>query len=131
VSPRNEQPQPHEASEAHGCAPTELFELIWAALVDLLGSAAAATLLRRSLKRAAERVPGLNGISISRDRFEYRYVLPAGWKDNPSGALEDLREIARELQPLLLELTGWVVMHRLRGIPALERCRVFPSENEP
>ncbi|WP_225414155.1 hypothetical protein [Stigmatella hybrida] len=131
MSSRNEQPQPNEASEAHGCDPTELFELIWAALVDLLGSAAAATLIRRSLKRAAERAPGLNGISISRERFEYRYVLPAGWKDNPSGALDGLREVGRELHPLLLELTGLVVVHRLRGIPALERCRVFPSENEP
>ena len=131
MSLRNEQPRKNEAVESPGCDPTVLFEHIWAALVDLLGSAATATLIRRSLKRAAERVPGLEAISISRERFEYRYVLPPGWQDSSTGALDDLREVARELQPLLLELTGSVVLHRLRGIPDLERCRVFPSENEP
>jgi hypothetical protein len=131
VSLKNEQPQKNEAGEEPGCDPTVLFELIWVALVDLLGSAATATLIRRSLKRAAERVPGLDGISISRERFEYRYVLPPGWKDNAAGGLDGLREVARELQPLLLELTGSVVLHRLRGIPELEQCRVFRSEDEP
>ncbi len=130
MSLRNEQLQKKEAGEHPGCDPTVLFEHIWAALIDLLGSAATATLIRRSLKRAAERAPGLEGIAISRERFEYRYALPPGWKDSPTGALDGLREVARELQPLLLELTGSVVLHRLRGIPDLERCRVFPSENE-
>jgi hypothetical protein len=128
---RSEQPQKNEAVEVPGCAPAVLFEFIWVALVDLLGSAATATLIRRSLKRAAARVPELDGISISRERFEYRYVLPPEWKDSATGALDGLRELARELRPLLLELTGPVVLRRLRGIPDLERCRVFPSENEP
>jgi hypothetical protein len=108
-----------------------LFELIWAALVDLLGSAATATLIRRSLKRASARAPELDGLSISRERFEYRYVLPVGWKDGATGALEGLRELARELRPLLIELTGPVVLHRLSGIPDLGRCGVFASEMEP
>lgn len=112
------------------CDPTVLFELIWVALVDLLGSAATATLIRRSLKRAAARAPELAGISISRERFEYRYVLSSEWRDNATGALDGLRELGRELQPLLFELTGLVVLHRLRGMPDLERCRVFPPENE-
>jgi hypothetical protein len=133
VSLRNEQPKKNEAVEAEAlsCDPAVLFELIWVSLVDLLGSAATATLFRRSLRRAAARVPELDGISISRERFEYRYVLPSGWKDSTPRALDGLREVARELQPLLLELTGSVVLHRLRGIADLERCRVFPSENEP
>lgn len=131
MSVSDEQPQKNEATEVPGCDPKVLFEFIWAALVDLLGSAATAALIRRSLKRAAARVPELEGISISKERFEYRYVLPPRWKDSAAGALEDLRELGRELQPLLIELTGPVVLHRLRGIPALERCRVFPSENEP
>jgi hypothetical protein len=108
-----------------------LFELIWAALADLLGSAATATLVRRSLKRAAVRVPRLGGIAINRERFEYRYVLPPEWKEGGTEALDGLREFARELRPLLLELTGPVVLNRLHGIPDLERCRVFPPENEP
>ncbi len=131
MSLKDEQPQKEEAAEAPGCEPTVLFELLWATLVDLLGSAATATLIRRSLKRASARAPGLDGISITKERFEYRYVLPPEWKNSTAGALGGLREIARQLQPLLLELTGSVVLHRLRGIPDLERCRVFTWENEP
>lgn len=130
MSVRSEQPSKNEAGGDLVCNPTVLFELIWGALVDLLGSAATATLIRRSLKRAAVRVPDLNGISINRERFEYRYVLPLEWKDCAAGALDGLRELSRELYPLLLELTGSVVLHRLRGIPDLERCRVLPAEIE-
>ena len=131
MSVRSEQPQEDEAVEVPSCDPAVLFEFIWGALVDLLGSAATATLIRRSLKRAAARIPGLAGISISRERFEYRYVLSSEWKDNATGALDGLRELGRELHVLLIELTGPVVLHRLRGVPDLERCRVFPPENEP
>jgi hypothetical protein len=131
VSVRSEQPQENAVVKVPSCDPAVLFELIWGALVDLLGSAATATLIRRSLKHTAARVPGLAGISISRDRFEYRYVLSPEWKDNATGALDGLRELGRELQLLLFELTGPVVLHRLRGMPDLERCRVFPPENGP
>jgi hypothetical protein len=107
-----------------------LFELIWAALVDLLGSAATATLIRRSVKRAALRVPELGGFTISRERFEYQYALPPAWKESKE-SLDGLRELVRDLRWLLVELTGPVVLHRLSGIPDLERCRVFPTENAP
>jgi len=108
-----------------------LFELLWTALADLLGSAATATLLRRSVKRAASRVPELADLTIKREGLEYCYVLPPAWKERTNDtALSELREIARELGPLLVELTGPVVIQRLRGIPELERCRLFHPENE-
>ena len=111
------------------CDAAELFELIWEGLVDLLGGAATATLVRRSLKRGASRAPALAAITIQKDRFEYRYSLPAEWAgEGKAQALDGLRELARELEPLLVELTGSVVVHRLRSIPDLERCSVFPPE---
>jgi hypothetical protein len=119
-------------SEAHApCEGTALFELMWTALVDLLGSAATATLLRRSVKRAASQVPELADLTIKREGLEYCYVLPPAWKERANGtALSGLHEVARELEPLLVELTGLVVIQRLRGIPELKRCRVFLPENE-
>lgn len=104
---------------------------MWAALVDLLGSAATATLLRRSLKRAVARAPELADLTISRDGLEYCYALPSTWREKARGAgIMGLRELTRELRPLLVELTGPVVIHRLRGIPELEACRLFAPENE-
>lgn len=131
VNVKSEQRQETETGHPPDCDAAVLFEVVWAALVDLLGTPAAATLLRRSLKRAAERVPELRGISIIRERFEYHFVLPPEWKTGATGTLDGLREVARELQPILRELTGPVVLHRLRGIPELERCRLFPPEDEP
>ena len=119
-------------SEAHApCEVATLFELMWTALVDLLGSAATATLLRRSVKRATSRVPELANLTIKREGLEYCYVLPPAWKERTNGTgLSGLHEVARELEPLLVELTGPVVIQRLRGIRELERCRVFLPENE-
>lgn len=124
---KNERPEtvPPPGGEA-----AVLFELIWASLVDLLGTPATATLIRRSLKLASQAAPELQGILVSRERFEYRLVLPPEWRDGTLGTLDGLRAFARELQPLLQELTGPVVVRRLRGIPEIERCRLFPPEDE-
>lgn len=116
--------------ESSDCEAEVLFGLIWASLVDLLGSAATATLIRRSLKRAAMRAPALAHVKVEREQFEYRYVLPAEWNDETS-SLDGLRELARELSPLLAELTGPVALQRLRGIEDLRKSRVFFSEDEP
>ena len=107
------------------CDAAALFNLLWLALSDLLGTAATATLIRRSIKRAAVRAPELLTIAVSRERFEYRCALPPGWNH-----AQGLRELARELGPLLFELTGPVVIQRLRGIPELERSGVFSLETE-
>lgn len=111
------------------CDPAQLFTQIWLTLTDLLGSAATATLLRRSLRRAALTVPELQRIEITRERFEYRFAIPPAWHQGevPPDAL---RALARELQPLLIELTGPVVLNRLRSDPELSRCQVFPLEIE-
>ncbi|NTX17070.1 hypothetical protein HUA74_23290 [Myxococcus sp. CA051A] len=130
MTEKREQPQRTETVHPPDCEAAVLFEVLWSALADLLGTPATATLIRRSLKHAARTVPELQGISVSRERFEYHLFLPPEWKAGTAGTLDGLREVARELQPLLRELTGPVVLRRLRGIPEIERCRLFPPEDE-
>ena len=120
----------HDENEAPDCSPTLLFGALWETLDDIMGSAATATLVRRALKHASSRWPGLDGLSITRERFEYRYALPESWQREPDLGLSALKGLTRELQPLLVELTGAVVLHRLRSVRELERCGLFPAEVE-
>ena len=41
-------------SDPAGTSAAELFDLLWGTLADVLGTAATATLLRRSIRRAAD-----------------------------------------------------------------------------
>jgi hypothetical protein len=113
---------PSDASELPLTA-AELFRLLWDTLVDVLGQAATASLLRRSIRRAAERRPDLGLLKVERLGFEYAYATPAEW-GKPGQALPTLRELAGELSPLLVELTGPVIVRRLNAIPDLQRCQI-------
>lgn len=106
-----------------------LFGTLWDALTELMGSAACATLLRRAAKRASAKAPDLARLTIARDRFEYRYAVPASWQSDDS--THAFCELVRELRPLLIELTGQVVVRRLRAIPALEVCGDLLRDGEP
>ena len=109
-----------------------LFTLLWDALADVLGTAATATLLRRAAQRAAPRCPELNEVVISREKLAYRYTLPPAWADGAEGTPLALRELVAELRPLLVELTGPVVVRRLERIPELrERGVISPQEEQP
>jgi hypothetical protein len=92
------------------------FHLLWENLSDLIGTSATATLVRKAAKHAATRVPALATLKITKPAFEYELVVPMSWNDD--GA-DDLRALVQTLQPLLVELTGMIVVHRLRSIPAL------------
>lgn len=94
----------------------ELFHLLWNDLVDVLGSSATATLLRRAAKHGVKRQPGLTNLVIHRPAFEYEYVVPETWSDN---GREELVVLCQTLVPLLEELTGRIVVQRLRSIPQL------------
>jgi len=95
-----------------------------------MGNAATATLLRRAAMRAAIRAPELGEFSVVRDRFSYRYVVPASWSAvSPKGSAS-LRELLVELRPLLVDLTGAVVLHRLRDIPTLRESDLFLPESK-
>jgi hypothetical protein len=100
-------------------SPAMRFQALWDALTDVLGTAASATLLRRAAKRGATRARGLEALSIVRDAYEYRCVVPDAWRAASPAALAELRELVAELEPLLRELTGAVIVQRLRALPEL------------
>lgn len=103
-----------------GAAPAELFALLWETLADVLGTAAAAMLLRRSITRAAARATGPGPVIVARNGLDYTYRLPDAWqRPGDSEALAGLRLVAAELRGLLVELTGPVVVTRLAQLAPL------------
>jgi hypothetical protein len=109
-----------------------VFDILWRALADILGTAGAATLLRRAALRALPRWPELAALSIRRERLEYVYTVPSAWNDLARDPPQALRELARELWTILVELTGSVVVNRLEQIPGLrDRGIVPPREVQP
>ncbi|MDB5219641.1 MAG: hypothetical protein JWO86_7568 [Myxococcaceae bacterium] len=103
-----------------------LFTMAWESLVDMLGSATAATLMRQAASRAALRCPELEDFSVARERLEYRCALPRSWSE-PAPA-QGLRELFIELRAILLALTGPVVVERLRTIPELAESGLFGNQ---
>jgi hypothetical protein len=108
----------------------DLFAVLWEALADILGTAAAATLLRRAAKRAAARWPELADLSITRESLDYRYIVPSTWKDAAPDPPEPLCALARELWTLLVDLTGSVVVNRLAQVPELRDRGIVPQARE-
>jgi hypothetical protein len=106
------------------CNAGRLFDRMWLILVDVLGGPATAALVRRSIKRAAAHDTGLSELQVEREGFEFVYKVPAGWADGSAQAVTSLRALARELRPLLHELTGSVIVERLHHDPDLSRCRI-------
>jgi hypothetical protein len=107
-----------------------LFALLWKALADLLGSAAAATLLRRAARRAMTRSSELAELAIVRENLEYRYALPPAWSGWTGSRLRALRHLVGELLPLLEELTGSLVVNHLAQIPELREWGIVPPQEE-
>jgi hypothetical protein len=104
-----------------------LFALLWDALADLLGTAAAAAILRRAVRRAAAGDADLARFAIVRENLEYRYLVPPSWNESSDGADRSLRCLVSELLPLLVELTGPVVVRRLAQIPELVMQGIIPN----
>jgi hypothetical protein len=106
-----------------------LFALLWDSLADLLGTAATAALLRRALRRAATQQPVLSGVATERDGLTYRYTVPPAWQQTlDQQALAALQALTRELYPLLVEMTGPVLVRRLARVEALRRATLAPQE---
>lgn len=110
--------------------PGVMFGLLRDAMVDVMGCATTATLLRRAARRAAASAPELASLVIARDGFEYTYQLPAAWTAPGAGRpdLASMCVLLRELLPLLAELTGPVVVRRLATIPELHHCGPLSTE---
>jgi hypothetical protein len=109
----------------------ELFGTLWLELADILGTAAAATLLRRAAQRAASRWPELAELEITRESLEYQYTLPSSWHDAGSAPPGALAALACELWPLLVDLTGTVVVQRLSQLAGLRERGIIPLAEAP
>jgi hypothetical protein len=96
-----------------------LFAIIWNELANVLGTAAAAAIVRRAAWYGASVSPELSGLVIARNDLEYSYALPDPWAKDGERGYAALRTFAAELGPLLLELTGTIVVGRLEQIPEL------------
>ena len=109
----------------------QLFALLWVELVTMLGTVAAATLVRRAVKLACVRNIELCNLSVERDGFHYRYTLPTEWENRQAPdvpALSDL--MVSGLAPLLREFTGQIVLRRLRQNPELSALRLPDMEKK-
>jgi hypothetical protein len=111
--------QPDRPTQGTELSAGDLFAILWSALADVLGTAAAATLLRRAAQRGAVHWPELAGLAITRERLEYRYSVPVSWRDPSADPPRALCELGRELCTLLVDLTGPVIVNRLAQIPEL------------
>ncbi|ACL66709.1 GAF sensor signal transduction histidine kinase [Anaeromyxobacter dehalogenans 2CP-1] len=116
MSSPSREPASHRRASA-----AELFQRLWDEVADLVGSAATAALLRRALKRAAEKQPELAAVVLRREGLGYAWVLPGAWHDPARReAVEQLRRLVREdLHPSFRELAGLVIARRLARAPEL------------
>lgn len=104
----------------------DLFAALWHALADILGTAAAATLLRRAAQRAAATFPELAALEITRAPLEYQYKVPAAWTQAAADPPPALFLLVAELWTLLKELTGSVVVNHLEQVAELRQCGLVP-----
>jgi hypothetical protein len=105
-----------------------LFAIVWDALAETLGTAAAAALVRRAASRARTESAELVELVIAREDLEYRYTLPRAWSQE-SGS-PGLRALVAAIGQLLLELTGNVVIRRLEQIPELRAAGLVWRKEE-
>ena len=104
----------------------DLFAALWHALADILGTAAAATLLRRAAQRAAATSAELTALEITRVNLEYQYKVPVAWTEPSAQPPEALFLLVAELWKLLKDLTGSVVVNHLEHVTELRECGLVP-----
>lgn len=95
------------------------FHALWEGLTEIMGTSATATLLRRAAKHAATQQPDLIGLVIAKPALEYEYITPHSWLD-PVVEGRAIRALLLGLEPLLVELTGDLVVNRLRAMPVVQ-----------
>ena len=118
-----ESPESAMFGSAEPLAAAELFTLVWQGLVEVLGTAATGTLVRRAAIRAAAITPDLPSVVVNRNTVTYEYEIPAIWRrPDDARALHSLRTLLGELGLLLRELTGGVVVRRLERIAPLREA---------
>ena len=108
--------------------PSQIFDVLWMALVEILGSPTTATLVRRSAKQRLAEYPELGQLAITRNEFEYHYQVPPNWQYTNEQSTAALQALVEALYSLLRGLTGPVVIQRLKTLPRLAKSGVLPSE---
>lgn len=105
----------------------QVFERLRETLVDVMGTAAAATFLRRAIRKAAILHPEVGTIAITKKHLDYEYVIPDPWTESREG-MPALAHLSGELEELLRELTGPVMVRKLRSVPLLANAGLFGGE---
>ncbi len=105
----------------------EVFDRLKDTLVGVIGTAATATFLRRAVRRAAKKFPELGNLAITKEKLDYEYAIPKHWSDGRDG-LPALVNLSGELESLLLDLTGGVMIRKLRSVPLLLDAGLFRKE---
>jgi DNA-binding CsgD family transcriptional regulator len=102
-----------EDGDAGGSVP-EIYGLLHETLSEVIGRTATEALLRRALRRAGSQDPELSALT----RKSAEGDAPVQWWTDGRRGMRYLRAVMRELWPLLIEITGPVVVARLerRGI---------------
>jgi hypothetical protein len=107
-----------------------LFDLLWGELAEVLGTAATSTLLRRAVKRASVHSSELAELSMYREGLDHKYAVPHGWHGDTDDTRKALRALIHELCPLLVEMTGTVVVRRLQRINEFQRRGLLAAQEE-
>lgn len=116
-------------SEPSRHSSAELFDVVWRELSQVIGTTATAMLLRRAARNAANGAIEAE-VTIVREGFEHRYTVPDAWHEH-GGATDTVERIFRELRPLLVELTGPVLIRRLAMSPIPDIARAFALKELP
>lgn len=97
--------------------PSVILTAVWESMAEVLGTAATATLVRRAAIRATERVPELAKLEINRTDLIRYYRVPDTWctAAEPS-AYRELDALFEDLRPLLIRLTGQILVRRVDAI---------------
>jgi len=102
----------------------QVFARLRECLTDVIGSAATAAFLRRAVRKAAESHPELRMIEITKNHLDYQYVVPEKWTAGRD-SLPVLIDVSRQLEALLSDLTGQVMIRHLRTVPLLLDAGLF------
>lgn len=128
---RGSQAGANDAAHELDASGADLFALLWHALADVLGTAAAATLLRRAARLATPASPELSALEVTSASLEYGYRVPHDWNAPSAEPPPALFELIRELWGLLVELTGGVVVTRLLQVSQLRDRGLVPPRDRP
>jgi hypothetical protein len=116
-------------SDTGATSAAELFDLLWRSLADVLGTAAAAIILRRAIEQAAIRTPSSERVMVLRKGLDYEYRVPRTWEQPGNDAAVDaLRVVAAALRVLLVELTGPVLVDRLGRLASFRKWGIDFSD---